>query len=157
MTKTHKLQKHTLLMIALTIIVGIIALDQHSKYVVLTEIDTDPFVLLPFLNITTVWNSGISFGLLANAEYSNVIFGTLSSVIVVTLIYLSLRYRGKNILAYSLIIGGGIANILDRITYGAVFDFIDFHLGEYHWPAFNIADSAIFLGIVWLFFNLKEE
>lgn len=151
------MQKHTLLMISLVIIGCIIIIDQHSKYTVLTEISTDPFVLLPFLNIVTVWNRGVSFGILANTEYSNLVFGILSLLIVTILVYLSFRDKGKNILAYSLIIGGGIANILDRINYGAVFDFIDFHLGKYHWPAFNIADSAIFLGIVWLFLNLRKE
>ena len=162
-SKTKKMKKNTLtkqnLLLAIAAIIAIttIAIDQYSKYFVLTKVNQDPFVILPFLNIVSVWNKGISFGILSNTQYSNILFFCVATLIVSFLIYLSFKDKGKNILPYSLIIGGGIANIIDRINYGAVFDFIDFHIGKYHWPAFNVADSAIFIGIVFLLLNLKEE
>ncbi len=150
-------KKHLLLVIAIIITIATVAMDQYSKFLVLTKVNQDPLVILPFLNIVSVWNKGISFGILSNTKYSNILFFCTAMLIVSILVYLSFKDKGKNILPYSLIIGGGIANIIDRINYGAVFDFIDFHMGKYHWPAFNIADSAIFIGIVFLLLNLKEE
>lgn len=150
-------KKHILLTTAIIFIASIIILDQYTKFFVLAKTHKDHFVILPFLNIVSVWNKGISFGLLSDTKYSNILFFCISFFIVIILLYLTFKDKGKNILPYSLIIGGGIANIIDRTNYGAVFDFIDFHLGKYHWPAFNIADTAIFIGIVFLFFNLREE
>lgn len=156
--KTKSLtKKHILLAIAAIIVVLIIIIDQYTKFLVLTKVNEDPLVILPFFNIVSVWNKGISFGILSHTQYSNILFFCIATLIVSILVYLSFKDKGKNILPYGLIIGGGIANIIDRINYGAVFDFLDFHIGKYHWPAFNIADSAIFIGIVFLLLNLKEE
>lgn len=157
MKKNITTKKRILLAIALVITVVTIVIDQYSKFFVLTKVNQDPFVVFPFLNIVSVWNKGISFGILSNTQYSNILFFCTAMLIVSILIYLSFRDEGKNILPYSLIIGGGVANIIDRMNYGAVFDFIDFHIGKYHWPAFNVADSAIFIGIVFLLLNLKKE
>ena len=104
-----------------------------------------------FFNLVKVWNNGISFGMLkdtVNAKYFILTFN-----IGITIFLISWLYRIKNnylMTAIGLIIGGAIGNIIDRIYNGAVADFIDLHYAGYHWPAFNVADSAIFVGVALL-------
>ena len=101
-----------------------------------------------FFNIVKVVNTGISFGMLNNIKYGQFILSTVVLCIVIFLIYLAWKTKEKfELFVYSLIIAGGFGNLYDRIVYGGVFDFLDFHLGEYHWPAFNIADSLICIGV----------
>jgi signal peptidase II len=104
-----------------------------------------------FFNLVKVWNKGVSFGMfnnLANGKY--IILAVNLSILSVLIIWL---YRNKIIYltgAIALIIGGALGNIIDRIMNHAVADFLDFYIGRYHWPAFNLADSAVFLGVVLL-------
>jgi signal peptidase II len=115
--------------------------------------------ICPYLNFVHAWNQGISFGLFQGADYSNIIFMVLSSII--TIILFVMLYKNNSTtysISYSLIIGGAIGNIVDRVKYGAVFDFIDFHVASYHWPAFNIADSFVCIGALLLvFFSLRVK
>lgn len=100
-----------------------------------------------FFNLVMVWNRGISFGMFQGHEYSNYIFMTTTSLICITLFYFI--KKAANLLeaiAFGMIIGGALGNLIDRIRIGAVADFFDFHIGNLHWPAFNIADSCVFLG-----------
>jgi signal peptidase II len=104
-----------------------------------------------FFNIVLVFNRGVSFGMFGEAglPYQHLILAGLA--ILVTLVLLS--WIRKNLydrpcLAYGLIAGGALGNAIDRIRIGAVVDFLDFHWQGYHWPAFNVADSAIFIGVV---------
>lgn len=140
------------------IIIGTILADQFSKsyYINLFESqEIAPYKLLPFLNFDYVWNKGVSFGFFAKWEHSNYIFITLAVLISWYFIKLFLQEANKRLkLSYSLIIGGAIGNIIDRIRYGAVFDFIDIHINDLHWPAFNLADSFITIGGVLLIINL---
>ena len=113
-----------------------------------TGTDVD-FYILPFLNFFLVWNTGIGFGLISleSSNYYHVLT-TIIGLINVVLIYL--LFKVKNIYAYllALIIGGSLGNLLDRIYYSAVPDFIDVHIGNFHWFIFNVADIFITLGII---------
>ena len=113
-----------------------------------TGTDVD-FYILPFLNFFLVWNTGIGFGLISleSSNYYHVLT-TIIGLINVVLIYL--LFKVKNIYAYllALIIGGSLGNLLDRIYYSAVPDFIDVHIGNFHWFIFNVADIFITVGII---------
>jgi len=101
-----------------------------------------------FFNIVKVWNTGISFGMLRNWAYSNLALSIV--VICITLFIFKLLWQSKakyESFTFSIIIAGAIGNLIDRFRLGAVADFLDFHLGTHHWPAFNIADSLVCIGI----------
>lgn len=101
-----------------------------------------------FFNLVNVWNHGVSFGMFSNFAYSQLLFSVIvATIIVVMLVWL---YRTKKLhltIAIAFIIGGAVGNLYDRIKYGAVADFLDFHAFGYHWPAFNLADSFVFIGV----------
>jgi len=110
--------------------------------------------IFPGLNLLSAWNDGISFGLFSELEYSNIVFLVLSSIAVLILIILLFKEKTKLYsLSYAFIIGGALGNIIDRLNYDAVFDFIDIYVGQYHWPAFNMADSYICFGAMLLIFS----
>ena len=125
--------------------------DQLSKLFVVKNLYVGESInVLPFFNIVHVRNKGVTFGLLSGS-LQPIFFIILSLVIVGFLI--DYARKNKNYQHFiSLIVGGAIGNVIDRIVYGSVVDFLDFHLGRYHWPAFNIADSAIVIGVFVLFF-----
>ncbi|HEY3917007.1 MAG TPA: signal peptidase II [Stellaceae bacterium] len=104
----------------------------------------------PFFNLVLTGNRGVSFGLFNNSDAMNTaIFTTLALAIVIALLLWLRRAHNPVIrLALGLIIGGAIGNAIDRLMRGAVVDFLDFHLGAWHWYAFNLADAAICLGVV---------
>ena len=113
-----------------------------------TDID---FYILPFLNFYLVWNTGIGFGL-ASME-TNIYYHILTTIIVFVnlgLIYFFLKSKGIYVYLLATIIGGSLGNLFDRIYYYAVPDFIDLHLGNYHWFIFNVADIFITVGIIGL-------
>ena len=131
-------------------------LDRISKVYLLdlqssgTEID---FYILPFLNFYLIWNTGIGFGLAAME--TNIYYHIITVIIVFVnmgLIFFLVKSRGVNIYLFALIIGGALGNLFDRIYYYAVPDFIDLHLGEFHWFIFNVADIFITVGIIGLIF-----
>jgi signal peptidase II len=101
-----------------------------------------------FFNLTMVWNKGVSFGLLNNlGDYGPLILiavALLASMLM--LVWLALTPRPLLATALSLIVGGAIGNVIDRVRFGAVADFFDLHYAGWHWPAFNIADSCIVIG-----------
>ena len=136
------------------IISAIFFVDRISKMYLInlqgmgTEID---FYIFSFLNFYLVWNTGIGFGL-ASTE-ANTIYHIITAVIFLVnigLIYFLLKARGIYIYLISIILGGSLGNLFDRIYYYAVPDFIDFHLGNFHWFIFNIADIFITVGIIGL-------
>ena len=113
-----------------------------------TEID---FYVFPFLNFYLVWNTGIGFGL-ASFD-ANIFYHILTAIIIIInilLIYFLIKSKGINVYLISITIGGSLGNLFDRIYYRAVPDFIDFHLGDFHWFVFNIADIFITIGIIGL-------
>ena len=138
-------------------------LDRISKvYLIhLQEIGTNiDFYISPFLNFFLVWNTGVGFGIMsleANIYYH--ILTIIIAIINVVLIYYLFKVRGIQIYFVALILGGSLGNLFDRIYYYAVPDFIDFHIGNFHWFIFNVADIFITTGIVGiiLFEFLKKE
>ena len=113
-----------------------------------TDID---FYIFPFLNFYLIWNTGIGFGL-ASME-TNIYYHILTTIIVFVnlgLIYFLLKSKGIHVYLLATIIGGSLGNLFDRIYYYAVPDFIDLHLGNYHWFIFNVADIFITVGIIGL-------
>ena len=122
-----------------------------------TDID---FYIFPFLNFYLIWNTGIGFGL-ASME-TNIYYHILTTIIVFVnlgLIYFLLKSKGIYVYLLATIIGGSLGNLFDRIYYYAVPDFIDLHLGNYHWFIFNVADIFITAGIIGLILAelLKKE
>ncbi len=137
---------------ALALTVPTLVLDQLSKQVVLQILDenaTRRIAVIPgFFNLVEVWNKGVSFGLLGNLGLPSWVLTALSLVICAGL--LAWVWRGLPTLpaaGVGLVIGGAIGNVIDRVRWGGVFDFADFYVGKWHWPAFNIADSAIVIGV----------
>jgi len=136
------------------IILAAFIIDRVSKiYLInLQEIGTEvDLYILPFLNFYLVWNTGVGFGLIsleANLYYH--ILTTLIVIVNLALIYLLTKAKGISTYLISLTIGGSLGNLFDRIYYYAVPDFIDIHIGNYHWFVFNIADIFITIGITGL-------
>jgi signal peptidase II len=134
------------------LIIFLVALsDQISKFFVVKFLHAGECVYVwPFFNLVNVKNSGITFGLL-NGAFQPIVFIAFSLVIIA---FVGVWIKNNRLyrLSGSLIIGGAIGNLIDRIIHKAVIDFLDFHLLTYHWPALNIADSAIVIGGGILFF-----
>ena len=135
-------------------ILFIFLLDRATKIYLIniqsTGRDID-FYILPFLNFYLVWNTGIGFGL-ASME-SNIYYHMLTLLIIlinIFLVYFLIRSKGASSYFFSLVIGGSLGNLFDRIYYYAVPDFIDFHIGNLHWFIFNVADIFITVGIIGL-------
>lgn len=103
---------------------------------------------LPFFNIVLVWNRGVSFGMLSSHDQPLLLIGLSLLIIAILCRWLQKAQESASAAAIGIIIGGALGNIIDRLRFGAVADFFDFHLYGYHWPAFNIADSCIFIGVV---------
>lgn len=132
----------------------IIVADQFTKWLIMVEVMQPPRVIpvIPFINIVMAWNTGVSFSMLSDS--GPMLLSGLA--ILVSLGLLVWLYRlADPIPGYgiALVIGGAIGNVIDRFRFGAVFDFIDFYVGDWHWPAFNLADSAITVGVVLLLFD----
>ena len=136
------------------IILAIFFFDRITKIYLLNlqaeGIDVD-FYIYPFLNFYLVWNTGIGFGL-ASME-ANIYYHILTSIILIInigLIFFLIKSKGIYTYLIALIIGGSLGNLFDRIYYYAVPDFIDLHIGNYHWFIFNVADIFISVGIIGL-------
>lgn len=127
-----------------------VALDQLSKTWILESVMNPPRVIevTPFFNIVLAWNRGVSFGMFNDhGDYGPLVLTGLAIVIVIALsVWLWRATTMFSVVALGLVIGGAIGNVVDRLIHGAVVDFLDFHVSGYHWPAFNVADSAICVG-----------
>ena len=133
----------------------VVVLDQATKW--LAEALLEPFrpvALMPLLNLTLMYNEGAAFSFLSNAGgWQRWFFATFALVMTIALVIWLVRlakHEGVTAAALALVIGGAIGNLIDRVLTGRVVDFIDFYVNNWHWPAFNVADSAITLGIVLL-------
>ena len=129
----------------------VLVLDQASKAWVLASFrPMESHIVTPFFNLVLVFNSGAAFSFLAGAGgWQKWFFVVLALGISLWLLMLLRRHAPERLLpaALSLILGGAIGNVVDRLRFDAVVDFLDFHLAGYHWPAFNVADSAITVGV----------
>ena len=134
-------------------IVLILFFDQLSKIFIINYFQTNNSIiyLTSFLNFELIWNEGIAFGLLS-FENSKVYNFISIIILLVVIIILFVIYKTKNLTVYfySMIVGGALGNLLDRVRYSSVPDFIDFHIGEFHWFIFNIADIFISIGVICL-------
>jgi len=146
--------------IKFVIIFSIFLIDQVSKYYIINifEFQNEVIYLSSFLNLQLIWNEGIAFGLLSfeNNLYYNLI--TFVIIIVILILLFLIKNDDRYSYFYSIIIGGALGNLVDRIRYSSVPDFIDFHIYNFHWFVFNIADIFVSLGVICLivaeiFFN----
>ena len=147
------------------IISAIFLSDRISKIYILKKAELESGVdiyLTPYLNLYLIWNKGIAFGLLSFNE--NLIYQSISLIILIICIVIFIMIiKSNGLKKYSLIsvLGGALGNFFDRIYYSAVPDFIDFHIGSFHWFIFNVADMFITIGVICLIldelFNYKKN
>lgn len=133
-------------------VAGVVALlDQITKLVILETVMNPPRVIevTPFFNLVLVWNRGISFGILdSDVTWIPLVLSLLAIVITgILVVWLRRTERSLAAVAIGLVIGGAVGNVIDRVRFGAVVDFLDFHAFGWHWPAFNVADAAITTGV----------
>jgi len=119
-------------------------------------------VIPGFFDLTYVRNPGAAFGFLAQASpaFRSFFFSAVAVVAVFLILYFIIRHKEGTLLqatALSLISGGALGNLLDRVRFGEVVDFLDFYVGSYHWPAFNVADSAISVGACLLLYEIFRK
>ncbi len=134
-----------------------VLLDQLVKWYFLFQVgliapEQPPIEVTSFFTLVMVWNYGISFGMLAHPG-TFVPWFLKALAVVISGVIAWLAYKSEHLwerVAYGLIIGGAIGNVIDRVRFGAVADFFSFHVGDYYWPAFNIADASIFCGVALL-------
>jgi len=146
----------------LAIVAGLVVLaDQITKALILKYLPLHKSipVIAGLFDITHVLNPGGAFGLMANMSVAvrTVVFLFISSLAVGLIFYFYVKTPpGHAFLAagFALIFGGAIGNLIDRVRFGVVVDFLDFYIGDYHWPAFNIADSAISVGLFIFIYHL---
>lgn len=131
----------------------IILLDYLTKQWALSYLEPSmsPREINAMLNMVMVHNAGISFGMLSQNSIGAALPLAIAAIMLsVLIVWLSRSQSTPQSLAIGLIIGGAIGNVIDRVRFGAVIDFIDVHYGAWHWPAFNLADSAICIGVAFL-------
>jgi signal peptidase II len=132
----------------------VILLDQSSKALMQGVVDlaAQPIAVTPFFNLVMVWNRGVSFGMFdsGGALAPWLLSGLALAVVVALLMWLRRADQWLTAIGLGMVIGGALGNVVDRIRLGAVVDFLDFHVAGYHWPAFNLADSAICVGAVFM-------
>jgi signal peptidase II len=141
-------------MFNISIILFIIITDQLTKWWIVdnfTLYETQD-VISGFFNLTYITNTGAAFGFLSGdyAAWRQIFFVTVSVVALSFMVYIykQLKEQGRIfVIAICMIAGGAVGNLIDRLRFGSVIDFLDFHLKGHHWPAFNVADSAITVGV----------
>lgn len=132
----------------------VLVLDQITKLAILRAFTLGGSLeLTSFFNLVLVYNRGAAFSFLANADgWQKWFFLALALGISAWIVAMLKKHAGETLLslALALVLGGALGNVIDRVLYGAVVDFLDFHVAGWHWPAFNVADSAITVGAVLL-------
>lgn len=140
----------------------IVVLDQATKRLAVEMLDLyHPVPLMPLLNLTLMYNEGAAFSFLSDAGgWQRWFLAGVALVMSVVLVVWLLRLGPHERLmaaALSLVTGGAVGNLIDRLSAGRVVDFVDFYVGDWHWPAFNVADSAITVGVVLLLLASLRE
>ena len=137
------------------IIIGIIFfLDRISKSRVLNNLNENTYFVNDFINLDLIWNTGIGFGILSTD--SSLLYNFVSIVVLIIifiLLFMALKSKTSEKVIFSIIIGGALGNLYDRLTYNAVPDFIDLHYNNFHWFTFNVADIFITIGIIGFLFS----
>ena len=140
----------------LIVLILFIFLDYVSKQWAIENlfIQLKSIEITSFLSMTPVWNSGVSFGFFQNSgDIGRYFFTIFAFAVSIWLILSSFKLPRYSSLGFILIASGAIGNAIDRIIYGKVVDFIDFYLNDLHWPAFNLADTIIFIGASLFLYN----
>ena len=136
----------------------IVIFDQLSKIAASKLLAAKGFLkITSFFNLVLAYNKGAAFSFLASeGGWQRYLFTGISIAVSLFLVYLLRKHASQRMFCWglALLLGGAVGNLIDRLWYGHVIDFLDFHLGGWHWPAFNVADSAICLGV--LLFILDE-
>ena len=139
-------------LINLFIILGIFFLDRISKFYVISQSEKNLSYDLfqsKFLNISLIWNEGIAFGLLSfEKDHFYNILTILILIVVILILFMIFKSEGLKKYSLMMILGGAMGNLYDRIFFGAVPDFIDFHVGNFHWFIFNVSDIFITVGVI---------
>ena len=140
--------------INLLLVFSIFLLDRISKIYVINldkKFLGSEIFSSKFLNINLIWNEGIAFGLLSfNESYFYNILTFLIFLIIVALVFMTIKSKSFKKYSYIMVLGGALGNIFDRFFYKSVPDFVDFHIGNFHWFIFNIADVFITIGVIFL-------
>lgn len=160
MTTTASSSNYSRLGMSLAVTLVTVGLDWLTKHIILTSVMTPPksIEVTSFFNVVLVWNKGVSFGMFGSGDFTTVLSLFAAAVTVILIRWLWKTTSTLLSIAISLIIGGAIGNIIDRIRFGAVVDFLDFHALGHHWPAFNVADAAICIGVALIFMDgLREK
>jgi signal peptidase II len=135
----------------------IVALDLYTKHLVQQAFDYgDRQTVTSFFELVRFHNEGAAFSFLADAGgWQKWFFTAVSVVAVVVITYLIIKYRTQKLFCWglALVLGGAIGNLYDRLTLGYVVDFLYFHVNDFYWPAFNVADSAICVGVTLLLWD----
>jgi signal peptidase II len=138
--------------LGLRVALAIVIVDQLSKWWIVSHVMVPPKIIAVFtsFNLVMGWNRGVSFGMFDSTSpmHQWLLIGLAIVVVVVLLVWLKRAESRLIALSLGLIIGGALGNVIDRIHYGAVADFLDFYIADYHWPAFNAADAGITVGAV---------
>ena len=145
--------------LVLLILILCLILDQLSKNIALVNYNLlkDGILISDYLNLVYVENRGVSFGFFSEHDKS-FYFGVLSILISVYIVFLIFKSQlNIELIGLSLILSGALGNGFDRIYHQYVIDFIDFHIGDYHWPAFNLADSFISIGAILFIFSMLKS
>lgn len=138
--------------VSLIIAVSVIVLDQITKYLARTYIGAyENIELLPLLNLVNVQNRGAAFGMFQS--FGNVFFIGISFAALIFMSWVIVTGREDHRI-FALLAGGAAGNLIDRLTLGYVVDFVDVAVSGHHWPAFNVADSALSCGMVFMFLSL---
>jgi signal peptidase II len=145
------------LYISLSIALIVLILDLASKYWVESTLEFGERIPLSgFFNLVLTYNPGAAFSFLSEQPgWQRWFLSGIAGSAALVIIFLLHKYRQEKLfcLSLNLILGGALGNLYDRITLGHVVDFLDFYIGNYHWPAFNIADSAIFIGAALMIYD----
>jgi len=151
--------------INLFVVIIIFSLDRISKFYVILQSEKNVSYDLfesKFLNINLVWNEGIAFGLLSfDKDHLYNLLTILIIVLIIIIFFMILKSKGLKKYSFLMVLGGALGNLYDRIYFKAVPDFIDFHIGNFHWFIFNVSDIFISLGVLFLIslelINNKKE
>ncbi|GAB2177915.1 signal peptidase II [Dongia sp. agr-C8] len=150
---TFKIADRRVFRLGIALCVAIIVADQVSKAIMMSILEQHPFGIpvLPVFSLVTAWNPGVSFSMLRFLPPEAL--SGFAILVSFGLIYWLTRVENRVIaLGIGFVAGGALGNVIDRLRFGKVFDFLDFYLSPdgWHWPAFNLADSSIFVGVVLL-------
>mgnify|MGYP005622914237 FL=1 len=126
-------------------------LDRITKWFVLKNIQDKIVTVFSGLQFNLVWNRGVSWGMFGKTSQLGfyILTAIIIFVVVIFILHTVFEFRnGTNIFFESIVLSGALSNIIDRIMYGGVIDYIDFYIGTWHWPTFNVADACIIIGIL---------